>query len=67
MNKNQCPSCGGFCGHTKKRGCRYVQPNITTIITPKERAEIDAIVKRWDYATEACIEAYLLGKKNALK
>jgi len=23
-NYRQCPSCGGCCGHTKKKGCQYV-------------------------------------------
>ena len=22
-----CPSCGGDCGHTKKKGCQYKSPN----------------------------------------
>jgi hypothetical protein len=33
------------------------------MLTPQEHQEIVRIVARWDYATEAAIEAYLLGKK----
>lgn len=26
--KKQCPSCGGDCGYTKRRGCRYDNASI---------------------------------------
>lgn len=61
MNK-QCSSCGGQCGGTKLTGCLY---GTRSEITTSERADIDRIVKKWDYATEAAIEAYLLGKSRA--
>jgi HD superfamily phosphodiesterase len=61
-NAEQCSSCGGFCGGTKRTVCLY---GTRREITMSERADIDLIVKKWDYATEAAIEAYLLGKSRA--
>lgn len=57
----QCPSCGGDCGRTKNFGCRYKNSTCSGLLTDSELADIKAIVAKWDYATEACIEAYILG------
>jgi len=35
------------------------------MLTTQEHQEILRIVARWDYATEAAIESYLLGKKRS--
>ena len=59
----QCPSCGGDCGYLKDKGCQYGKKTLPDMLTPQEHQEIVRIVARWDYATEAAIEAYLLGKK----
>jgi len=24
----QCPSCGGICGYTKRKGCQYIAPQL---------------------------------------
>jgi hypothetical protein len=64
---SQCPSCGGDCGYTKTKGCQYNSIVIKYALTKSEQLDIDRIVKKWDYATEACIEAYLLGKKRGMK
>jgi hypothetical protein len=60
---SQCPSCGGDCGYFKNKGCQYGKKTLPDMLTPQEHQEIVRIVARWDYATEAAIEAYLLGKK----
>ena len=60
---SQCPSCGGDCGYLKNKGCQYGKKTLPDMLTPQEHQEIVRIVARWDYATEAAIEAYLLGKK----
>lgn len=60
---SQCPSCGGDCGYLKNKGCQYGKKTLPDMLTPQEHQEIIRIVARWDYATEAAIEAYLLGKK----
>jgi hypothetical protein len=60
---SQCPSCGGDCGYLKNKGCQYGKKTLPDMLTQQEHQEILRIVARWDYATEAAIEAYLLGKK----
>jgi hypothetical protein len=62
---SQCPSCGSDCGYTKKSGCQQ-RPDTRLIeakklLTSKEFDDIQRIVAKWDYATEAAIECYLLG------
>jgi hypothetical protein len=59
---SQCPSCGGDCGYLENKGCQYGKKTFPDMLTLQEHQEIVRIVARWDYATEAAIEAYLLGK-----
>ena len=64
---SQCPSCGGDCGYFKNKGCQYGKKTLPDMLTAQEHQEIVRIVARWDYATEAAIEAYLLGKNRSNK
>lgn len=42
-------------------------PERNRLLTSKEMEDIKAIVSKWDYATEACIESYLLGVNRRRK
>ena len=64
---SQCPSCGGDCGYLENKGCQYGKKTLPDMLTAQEHQEIVRIVARWDYATEAAIEAYLLGKTRSSK
>ena len=60
----QCPSCGGDCGYLKDKGCQYGKKTLPDMLTPQEHQEIVRIVALIGaHATEAAIEAYLLGQK----
>ena len=43
---NQCPSCGGWCGYTKAKGCNYadlpIQQDLQTMISRNGELELDA-------------------------
>ena len=48
-NMKPCPSCGGDCGYTKKKGCQYQSGKREFIgITPDELNEIFNSLKPWN-------------------
>ena len=62
-----CPSCGGDCGYTKKKGCQYQSGESEWIgLTDEEIETIYAECNVWDkFEYERMLEAKLKEKNNA--
>ena len=63
---SQCPSCGGDCGYTKKKGCQYQSGEREWIgLTDEEIFEIHKQVDSMQYLTFGkAIEAKLKEKNH---